>query len=1231
MIKMTSLIKRLSFLIIVLSVIACNDATQSNLNSNDGGSIRFSVNWIGPPTEQDTNEYHARALDCDVAGIETVSFEVMDESDDQLAYATFNCSLHQGKVDNVSPGTNRTLIVRGLDSESNEAYRGTVTGITVVLGEEEDVGEVEALPCQTWYQDSDSDTYGDPSDSLMICPQPVGYVSNNTDCDDTDGKIHPGATEDCSNGDDEDCDGDIDCDDSDCSDDIYCEIPAEICGDGRDNDGDGGVDCNDSDCAAECPGSGYYTNNQDMTFKLIPAGSFTMGSPVDELGHEIDENEHQVTLTQAFYMQTTEVTQGQWEAVMGSNPSNFISCGDDCPVETISWDDVQIFLAALNSLGEGIYRLPTEAEWEYAARAGSITAYANGDITVTDCSHDPNLDVMGWYCYNASETTQPVAHKDANAWGLYDMHGNVWEWVNDWYGDYPSGSISDPRGPANGSQKVNRGGSWGTGAGFCRFANRRERGTGDKGSSLGFRLVYEPLFTNSLGMTFNKIQPGTFTMGSPDGVSEHPIGSGEIPAAELGRVNDETPHQVTITKSFYMQSTEVTQEQWAAVMGNNPSYYPSCGNNCPVENVSWNDIQIFIAVLNNMGEGYYRIPTEAEWEYVARAGSNTALTNGEISVEFCEYDPNLNNVGWYCNNAGSTPHLVAQKQANAWGIFDMHGNVWEWVQDWYGDYPTVSVTDPTGPASGSERVERGGSIFSDARRCRSAVRSTFAPDTRRGYLGFRLVYKPSYTNSVGMTFNLIPAGTFTMGSPDGVSEYPIGSGEIPVAELSRDDNEIPHQVTLTQSYYLQTTEVTQGQWKSVMGSNPSYFISCGDDCPVENVSWEDTQTFLSTLNSMVEGFYRLPSEAEWEYAAKAGSTTALANGDITVPDTCDYDSVMDLIGWYCYNANSSTNPVAQKQANTWGLYDMHGNVFEWCQDWYADYPTNHVYDPTGPTGGTHRIRRGGSWLFKPGDCRSADRNYLAPDLRAGDNGFRLVYEQPYTNSMALIPSGCFDMGDAFGEGSSDELPVHNICITSDFYMDVHEVTNAGYAACVGAGSCTVPSISSSRTRASYYGNPDYDSFPVIYISWSQANDYCTWAEKRLPTEAEWEYAARGGLSGKRYPWGDTISGTEANYDHSGDDPWNDDTSPVAFYPANGYGLYDMAGNVSEWVNDWYQSDYYNMSPTNDPPGPDSGTYGVTRGGNYYSNSYYTRVADRNQLEHTDQWRTLGFRCVLDTF
>jgi formylglycine-generating enzyme required for sulfatase activity len=240
--------------------------------------------------------------------------------------------------------------------------------------------------------------------------------------------------------------------------------------------------------------------------------------------------------------------------------------------------------------------------------------------------------------------------------------------------------------------------------------------------------------------------------------------------------------------------------------------------------------------------------------------------------------------------------------------------------------------------------------------------------------------------------------------------------------------------------------------------------------------------------------------------------------------------------------------------------------------------------------------------------------------------------------MALIPAGCFDMGDHFNEGEADELPVHYVCITHDFYMDVHEVTNAEYEACVSAGGCTAPTFSFSTTRPSYYGNPVYDNFPVIYVSWDQATAYCAWAGKRLPTEAQWEYAARGGLSGKRYAWGDTITGADANYRDSGD-PWDNDTSPVEYYAPNGYGLYDMAGNVDEIVNDWYQADYYSTSPVNDPPGPMYGdTHGpwpedelkVARGGRYINYESYMRVAERMGIHSLGPIGIeTGIRCARD--
>ncbi|OEU82495.1 MAG: hypothetical protein BA865_14325 [Desulfobacterales bacterium S5133MH4] len=234
-------------------------------------------------------------------------------------------------------------------------------------------------------------------------------------------------------------------------------------------------------------------NSHGMKFVLIRAGSFMMGSQPNEAGRGDDERQHMVILTKEFYMGVTEVTQGQWRKVMGNNPSHFRECGDNCPVEFVSWYDCQEFVRRLNRMeGGNKYRLPTEAEWEYACRAGSTTAFANGGITETGCGYDPNLDAMGWYCGNSDKKPHPAAQKKPNAFGLYDMHGNMWEWCEDWYGTYPPDLVTDPTGPSSGSGRVIRGGGWHEDAVDCRSAIRVSLSEGSRAGTLGFRLVRTP-------------------------------------------------------------------------------------------------------------------------------------------------------------------------------------------------------------------------------------------------------------------------------------------------------------------------------------------------------------------------------------------------------------------------------------------------------------------------------------------------------------------------------------------------------------------------------------------------------------------------------------------------------------------------------------------------------------------------------------------------------------------
>jgi formylglycine-generating enzyme required for sulfatase activity len=229
--------------------------------------------------------------------------------------------------------------------------------------------------------------------------------------------------------------------------------------------------------------------------------------------------------------------------------------------------------------------------------------------------------------------------------------------------------------------------------------------------------------------------------------------------------------------------------------------------------------------------------------------------------------------------------------------------------------------------------------------------------------------------------------------------------------------------------------------------------------------------------------------------------------------------------------------------------------------------------------------------------------------------------------MTVIPPGCFDMGDPFVEGDTDERPLHNVCITSEFYMDMHEVTNSEYQACVNSGFCSVPGNNVTYNMPFYhYDDPAYANHPVNYVDWNQANAYCIWMGKRLPTEAEWEYAARGGLVGKRYPWGDDISCDDANYGGC-----VLDTAEVGSYTPNGYGLYDVAGNAREWVKDWYSSNYYQYcidhNIVDDPAGREYGVNKVWRGGGFEYDAVNLRAADRDNYPAGGQVYYAGFRCA----
>ncbi len=486
-------------------------------------------------------------------------------------------------------------------------------------------------------------------------------------------------------------------------------------------------------------------NTIGMRFRRIQPGSFMMGSAK---GHFTEKDIHKVTLTRGFYMGVHEVTQEQWQKVMGSNPSNFEKPRN--PVNNVSWDDAQEFARRLSRKENVTYRLPTEAEWEYACRAGTTTEYYWGDKFDGRCA---------WNKLNSGGKVHLVGLTRANPWGLYDMLGNVGEWCEDriFLGGYSDRGVVDPKGDIIGRGRAIRGGDFHEEPDKCRSADRPWESPSGSGANVGFRLVRtlsetragdvedvpqatprppgDELVltlpgTGEVKLTLRRIPAGTFIMGLPMEQTRREIRSFNIP----GPVPDQGPtHEVTLSKPFYMGVYEVTQEQWEAVMGANPSHFGKKPTH-PVEKVSWDDVQAFIEKLNTMGLGTFRLPTEAEWEYACRADTTTSFYWGN--------DPDggmIADYAWFDRNSRSSTHPVGQKKPNAWGLYDMGGNVFELCQDYTGDYPSDSQTDPTGPESGSDRVCRGGCWHYPSGWCRSALRDRHSSSRGYEWYGFRLV------------------------------------------------------------------------------------------------------------------------------------------------------------------------------------------------------------------------------------------------------------------------------------------------------------------------------------------------------------------------------------------------------------------------------------------------------------------------------------------------------------
>ncbi len=685
-------------------------------------------------------------------------------------------------------------------------------------------------------------------------------------------------------------------------------------------------------------------------FKMmkVEGSKFNMGS--DDMSNTRPVHSETVG---TFYIGETEVTQELWVEVMEINPSNHK--GDNLPVEKVSWEDCQKFVQRLNRLTGQHFRLPTEAEWEFAARGGKNARgckYSGSDI----------IEEVALFSQNSWGQTHKVASLYANELGIYDMSGNVLEWTSDlWSSNYGS----DRDGGSSGKLRVVRGGNYNSNPSSCEVVVRDKYNESVQSQSLGLRLALdfdenakpeEPEQTNVVRFDLNgtpllmvEVIGGTYTMGADNMAS-----------------NARPAHPETLA-TFHLGMTEVTQAQWVAVMGSNPSYHK--GDDLPVENVSWEDCQEFIKKVNQITGYKFRLPTEAEWEYAALGG----IHSWEFSYSGSEV---VDDVAWYSDNSYGQSHQVATKRFNELGLYDMSGNVDEWTSDlWSSNYGT----DRDGGSSGKSRVVRGGNFNNTIGSLSVKTRSYDNSSYKRKTLGLRLAVYYDENDVVpegvdrymvnGVKFDMIKidAGNFQMGSTNGAA------------------NERPVKTQYVNSFSIGKTEVTQALWTAIMGNNPSNFQ--GDNLPVEYVSWNDCQEFIKRLNNLTGYNFRLPTEKEWEYAARGGSKSR--------GYTYSGSNVLDNVGWYDSNSEYTTHPVGEKAENELGLCDMSGNVFEWTSDlWSEDYSSER----DGGTGGDLRVIRGGGYRNTSNACRNTFRHKESASSSYTNLGFRLVLSDDVPNT-----------------------------------------------------------------------------------------------------------------------------------------------------------------------------------------------------------------------------------------
>lgn len=485
------------------------------------------------------------------------------------------------------------------------------------------------------------------------------------------------------------------------------------------------------------------------------------------------------------------------------------------------------------------------------------------------------------------------------------------------------------------------------------------------------------------------------------------------------------------------------------------------------------------------------------------------------------------------------------------------------------------------------------------------------------------------------------------------------------------------------------TAIEYCNWRSIReGLTPVYLIDKNQKDP-NNFAEQDEKKWLVTLVENGSG-YRLPTKFEWEYAARqAGQRVRFGNGrDVATSQEINYWAETKFCG-YKYSVDGEirqkTLPVGSFSPNELGIFDLSGNVSEWCQDWwfYKPGPTIDMIWGLSPEKSKVKVLKGGSWVSSPCDVTTFEESLSDPTDKNKTIGFRLAKNvAPNTQkkkrtglidfiakiegNMIPIPGGVFKMG---GVSHEDALPIHDIRLDS-FFIGKYEVTisefqyfidksnyitdaeKENFSIAIGEKGYFVKKMINFKYNAKGDSLIDrFDKYPVVYVTWNDANEYCKWLSKktgktyRLPTEAEWEYASGNGSKHTVYSWGNLgpvgkVGGNIGDINLKKKFPrlntsdyftnYNDNylySAPKGSFQPNSFGLYDMTGNVWEHCNDWYQKDYYTISPKINPQGPNTGSEKVTRGGSWDNNPISTKVTYRSHLPVDVSTCNVGFRIV----